>query len=84
MPVMLVRPVLLLLAVAAAVAFVAAPPAAACPFCDGGPSGVNDTRAEVFGPAFWPNALAAAAPFAVLLGVVAAVRFAPPPGRAAR
>lgn len=77
MPVAAVRPVLVLLAVLGVVAFATAP-AAACPFCDGGPAGVNEVRAEVLGPSFWPHAAAAAAPFAVLLGVAAAVHFGPP------
>ena len=42
----------------------------ACPFCDGGPSGVNEVRAEVFSPDFWSHALAVAAPFAVMAAVV--------------
>jgi hypothetical protein len=62
MRVTFVRPVL--------VAFALAPSAAACPFCDGGPSGVNEVRREVFGPGFWRNALATAAPFAAVLTVV--------------
>jgi hypothetical protein len=47
--------------------------AAACPFCDGGPAGVNEVRREVFGPGFWLYALAAAAPFAALLVIAAVV-----------
>lgn len=63
----LVRPVLAAFAVAGVLVLALAPSAAACPFCDGGPSGVNPVRREVFGPGFWTNALAAAAPFAVML-----------------
>lgn len=34
---------------------VAATDAVACPFCDGGPSGINEVKAIVFGPDFWAN-----------------------------
>ena len=58
------------------------PFASACPFCEGGSAGVNEVRREVFGPEFWPHLLAAAAPFGVVLGVVAAVLWKPHrPGR---
>ena len=65
-------------AAGAAAALVAAPPAAGCPFCAGPDrDGNNPARAELFGPRLGPNALAAAAPFAVLLAAAAAVRFGP-------
>jgi hypothetical protein len=60
-------------AFALAVLLAATPTASACPFCDGGPTGVNEVRREVFGPEFWPHLLAALAPFGVILTVVAAV-----------
>ncbi len=41
--------------------------ARACPFCDGGPSGVNPVKVAIFGEDFWPNLLAVAAPFGVFL-----------------
>jgi hypothetical protein len=68
-----VRPVLAAFAVAGVLLLVLAPSAAACPFCDGGPSGPNEVRREVFGSDFWTNALAAAAPFVVVLVVVGLV-----------
>jgi hypothetical protein len=73
------------LAVSAAclVWLVACSTAAACPFCDGGAAGVNEVRRAVFGPDFWPNVLAAAAPFAVVAVAVLAVHSGPPWGRAA-
>jgi hypothetical protein len=70
----LVRPTLALLLVAGLALAVLAPAAAACPFCDG-PGGANEVRREVFGPDFWPNLLAATAPFAVVLAVAAGVRY---------
>lgn len=79
MPVKFVRPALVALALAGVVLLALAPAAAACPFCDGGPGGVNEAREVIFGPDFWPNLLVAAAPFAVVLAVVAVVHG--PPGR---
>jgi hypothetical protein len=55
-----------------------APEAAACPFCDGGPDGVNDVRDGVFDENFWPRVAATVAPFPVLAGVVALIYFGPP------
>lgn len=52
--------------------------ASACPFCDGGPSGVNEVKAVVFGEDFWPNLLGTAAPFGVFLAVAALVHFGLP------
>jgi hypothetical protein len=51
--------------------------ALACPLCDGGLAGVNQVRREVFGPEFWSHLLAAATPFGVILGIVAAVLWGP-------
>ena len=51
--------------------------ARACPFCDGGPEGVNPVKQTVFGHDFWPNLAVAAVPFAVFLGVAAAIHFGP-------
>lgn len=59
------------------VLFVTAPLATACPSCDGGPTGVNEARREVFGPQFWPRLLATVIPFAVAFGVVATVLWVP-------
>lgn len=77
MPASLVRPALVLFLLAGLL-LVLAPPAAACPLCDGA-AGVNEVRREVFGSTFWPNFLAAAAPFAVVLAVVAVVYLGGPP-----
>ena len=65
-------------ALAAIAGVLAGTPAAACPLCDGGPDGVNEVRREVFGPDFWPNVLAVAAPFAVVAAAAAAVHLIPP------
>ena len=83
MPVSLVRPTIVVLALAGVALLALAPVAAACPFCDGGPDGRNEVREAIFGPDFWPNLLIAAAPFAVMGAVTAAVYFGPP-GRASR
>jgi hypothetical protein len=64
---------LVLLALAAV-----APRAAACPFCDGGPDGVNEVRDGVFDEDFWPRVAATVAPFPVLAGIVALIYFGPP------
>jgi hypothetical protein len=64
---------LVLLALAAV-----APEATACPFCDGGPDGVNEVRDGVFDENFWPRVAATVAPFPVLAGVVALIYFGPP------
>lgn len=59
--------------------------ASACPFCDGGPSGVNEVRAGVFEENFWPRVAATLAPFPVLVGIVALIYYGPPRvGRAQR
>jgi hypothetical protein len=47
----------------------------ACPFCDGGESGVNEVKEEVFGENFWPHILATGMTFAVLLGVTVFLHF---------
>jgi hypothetical protein len=67
------RYVLLAYGAASVLVLLTTPGAVACPFCDGGPGGVNEVRRELFGPEFWPNLLAAAAPFGVVLGVVVVV-----------
>jgi hypothetical protein len=43
--------------------------ASACPFCAGGPDGVNDVKSAIFGSGFGMNLLAAALPFAVVIGL---------------
>lgn len=55
-----------------------APPATACPFCDGGPSGVNEVRDGIFDATFWPRVAATLAPFPLLAGIVALIYFGPP------
>ena len=55
-----------------------APKASACPFCDGGPSGVNEVREGVFDNNFWPRVAATLAPFPILAGIVALIYFGPP------
>lgn len=47
--------------------------AAACPFCDGGPSGVNDVKATIFGPDFWSNVGLMLLPFAAFALVTGGV-----------
>ncbi|MBY0230034.1 MAG: hypothetical protein K2W96_12190 [Gemmataceae bacterium] len=51
--------------------------AAACPFCDGGPSGTNEVRERVLDDGFWPRAAVVLAPFPVLAGLVALAYFFP-------
>jgi len=70
---------LLVFAVLAPMALVLfAPTASACPFCDGGPTGVNEVREGVFDTNFWPKVAATLAPFPVLAGIVALIYFGPP------
>jgi hypothetical protein len=73
-----VRPALVAFALAGVLVLVLAPAAAACPFCDGGPDGVNEVRDGVFDENFWPRVAATLAPFPVLAGVVALIYFGPP------
>lgn len=54
------------------------PQASACPFCDGGPSGVNEVRDGIFDQNFWPRVAATLAPFPILAGIVALIYFGPP------
>lgn len=70
---------LLLLATLAPLVLVAtcAPKASACPFCDGGPSGVNEVREGVFDHNFWPRVAATLAPFPILAGIVALIYYGP-------
>lgn len=51
--------------------------AMACPFCDGGPSGVNDVREGIFDSNFWPKVAATLAPFPIFAGIVALIYFGP-------
>jgi hypothetical protein len=60
-----------------------APKAEACPFCDGGPDGVNEVRDGIFDEHFWPRVAAIIAPFPVLAGIVALIYFGPPTFRRA-
>jgi hypothetical protein len=52
--------------------------ASACPFCDGGPSGVNQVKEDIFDHHFWPRVAATLAPFPVLIGIVGLIYFGPP------
>lgn len=52
--------------------------ALACPFCDGGPSEVNEVREGVFDHNFWPRVAATLAPFPILAGIVALIYYGPP------
>lgn len=72
------RVALLLIPLALFALAAVAPTAAACPFCDGGPDGVNEVRDGVFDENFWPRVAATVAPFPVLAGVVALIYFGPP------
>jgi hypothetical protein len=72
------RAALLLVPLALLALGTVAPRAAACPFCDGGPDGVNEVRDGVFDENFWSRVAATVAPFPVLAGVVALIYFGPP------
>jgi hypothetical protein len=72
------RTLLLLVAFAPLALVVFAPAASGCPFCDGGPSGVNEVREGIFDDTFWPRVAATLAPFPVLAGIVALIYFGPP------
>lgn len=73
------RALLLVVTLAPLVLVVAfASQASACPFCDGGPSGVNEVREGVFDHNFWPRVAATLAPFPILAGIVALIYFGPP------
>lgn len=78
MPTTTCRAALLLTPLAFLALTALAPRAAACPFCDGGPDGVNEVRDGVFDEHFWPRVAATVAPFPVLAGVVALIYFGPP------
>ncbi|MDZ4686621.1 MAG: hypothetical protein SH850_16240 [Planctomycetaceae bacterium] len=52
--------------------------AMACPFCDGGSSGVNEVREGIFDGNFWPRVAATLAPFPIFAGIVALIYFGPP------
>lgn len=60
---------------AVAALLLSASPAAACPLC-ASPTGER-VRSSILGDDFAANLLATLAPFAVLLAVAAAIRFAP-------
>jgi hypothetical protein len=51
--------------------------ASACPFCNGGPAGVNQVKAGIFNDEFWLRATIVLAPFPILLGLVALIYFWP-------
>jgi hypothetical protein len=50
----------------------------ACPWCDGGSSGINRVKLEIFNANFWMRAAAVLAPFPVFGGIVALIYFGPP------
>jgi hypothetical protein len=52
--------------------------ALACPWCDGGPSGINQVNSSIFNEGFWIRAAAVLAPFPVLGVIVALIYFGPP------
>jgi hypothetical protein len=72
------RAALLLVPLALLFLAIIAPRAHACPFCEGGPDGVNEVREGIFDENFWPRVAATVAPFPVLAGVVALIYFGPP------
>jgi len=72
------RVALLLIPLALLALAAVAPSVNACPFCDGGPTGVNEVRDGVFDENFWPRVAATVAPFPVLAGIVALIYFGPP------
>ena len=52
--------------------------AMACPFCNGGPSGMNEVWEGIFDGNFLPRVLATLAPFPIFAGIVALIYFGPP------
>jgi hypothetical protein len=56
----------------------------ACPWCNGGPSGINEVRAGIFNDTFWMRAAAVLAPFPLFAGIIALIYFGPPKFRAGK
>jgi hypothetical protein len=52
--------------------------AEACPWCNGGPSGINEVKAGIFNATFWMRAAAVLAPFPLFAGIIALIYFGPP------
>ena len=52
--------------------------AEACPWCNGGPSGINEVKAGIFNDTFWMRAAAVLAPFPLFAGIIALIYFGPP------
>jgi hypothetical protein len=50
----------------------------ACPWCDGGATGVNRVRDGIFNETFLMRAAAVLAPFPLFAGIVALIYFGPP------
>jgi hypothetical protein len=50
----------------------------ACPWCDGGATGLNPVRDGIFNKTFLMRAAAVLAPFPVFTGIVALIYFGPP------
>jgi hypothetical protein len=51
--------------------------ASACPFCEGGPSGVNEVKEAIFGDGFWFNLIAASLPFVVVFALALVIHGVP-------
>ena len=49
-----------------------------CPWCDGGPTGINRVKAGIFNETFLTRAAAVLAPFPIFSGIVALIYFGPP------
>ena len=50
----------------------------ACPWCNGGPSGINEVKTGIFNDTFWMRAAAVLAPFPFFAGIIALIYFGPP------
>jgi hypothetical protein len=56
----------------------------ACPWCNGGPSGINEVKAGIFNDTFWMRAAAVLAPFPLFAGIIALIYFGPSKFRAGK
>lgn len=65
------------IALIVALGWIATATAAACPFCDGGPSGVNEVKQIIFGDDFWMNLGSLMLPFLFFLGVPVVIHWWP-------
>lgn len=52
--------------------------AQACPFCDGGPKGVNPVREAIIGPTFWSDLFSVLSPFGIMVPIAAMIHHGPP------